>query len=196
MNGINEQLKLWGSKTLNKVVIIVISGKAGVGKTTSANYMNNYLRKKGFISTIVPFALGVKNTAKYMGWDGLKDDRGRNLLQEIGKLGREYKDTLWAEYSFPNCPLLEDFQIADDWRFPNEEFYLENLGGVKVFKVRIESPEREILKDTRHYNDISETSLPSGPDELYDFVIFNVSSLDDLDEMSKKIIDTILDLED
>ena len=39
----------------------------------------------------------VKAVAKFMGWNGEKDTKGRKLLQGIGNLGREYDNDAWIE---------------------------------------------------------------------------------------------------
>ncbi len=73
-----------------KVLCVLFSGKAGVGKTTSANILYKIMSKNNLEVEIGSFAIGVKSTALHMGWDGEKDAKGRKLLIDIGMAGREY----------------------------------------------------------------------------------------------------------
>jgi hypothetical protein len=74
----------------------MVSGRAGSGKSTFSNYCIDYLKSLGHRATLVPFAKGVKRTAKdCFGWDGKKDRKGRKLLQDIGLVGRAYNENLW-----------------------------------------------------------------------------------------------------
>ena len=69
--------------------IVLFSGKAGTGKTTASNYLLYLAEKNGYL---LHFATMVKDIAKrYFWWDGVKDEKGRRLLQEIGRTGRNYK---------------------------------------------------------------------------------------------------------
>lgn len=164
---------------IGKGVIVLISGKAGVGKSTLAKLIQTEFSDRGFISVIVPMATGVKNAAvKCFGWDRKKDDNGRKLLQNIGRIGREYNVNLWVSTAMNGAInggdiFSPDFIIVDDWRFPNEyEFITENYGNeYNIYRVKIISPNREVLSGTDAYNDYSETSLDDYTD--FDFVFDN-----------------------
>jgi len=162
-------------------MIILISGKAGVGKTTVANTFAKVLQenKKSFL--VVSFAGKVKEIARdCFGWNGKKDEKGRKLLQNIGNTGRQYDPDIWAKYVVNNFILMEsiDFFIIDDWRFSNELEYLKEFS--KVVTIQIVAPERETLKCTPEYDDISENSLPDSL-AYYDFIIYNTNlSMNDL----------------
>lgn len=177
---------------LNKSVVILLSGHAGVGKSTSAKYLEQKLSEE-FNCVIAPFAKGVKNVAYSMGWDGLKDLKGRTLLQGIGGIGRDYNENIWVEKTFeslaksPHYPF--DFVFVDDWRFPNEEFFAREQFLYAVYTIRIVAPEREILKGTPQYFDVSETSLDG---HSCDYVVYNnyefESLYSDLDGIIEDII--------
>jgi hypothetical protein len=186
---------------LSKTLAILFSGKAGVGKSRSAAYVVDYLSKtynlEGYIN---PFAFGVKELAKKgYGWDGVKDTKGRKLLQDIGRIGREYNENIWVDKALQRfysgeTVFPKDFVIFDDWRFPNELIRLQKEPGFHIMTVRIESPEREILKGIKEYDDISENALPSVNfeeklPEYYEHAINNTSSLDDLYSTLEYILD-------
>jgi hypothetical protein len=188
-----------------KTVAILVSGKAGVGKTTLSNYLKDYLvnRYKGVKVGIFPFATRLKQIARLLSWDGVKDSKGRSLLQKLGQLARAYNEDIWVKStieglveSSPNYPY--HVIIVDDWRFPNEAKFISNCPLYLLVRVRIEAPSREILKGTPEYDEESETSLPTGEPGKHDYdaVIFNLSSLEDLELASKKLWDAILTIEE
>ncbi len=177
-------------------MIILIGGRAGEGKSTFAAFCGDYLLKDLDISSVVvPFAAKVKDTAFEMGWDGNKDEKGRKLLQEIGRIGREYDIDLWANHAIEyikDCDAQGfEYYFIDDWRFPNEAKAVKDHFHPVVL-VRMRRPEEyHTLFGTAMYNDVSEASLPD-EDSYYDYVINNNKSLDDLKAKAKEFVDEIL----
>lgn len=172
--------------------IILISGKAGTGKSTVAKLLAKLLAKHLLPSMILHFATGVKDVAFKMSWDGEKDARGRRLLQEVGKLGRSYNSNCWAMQVANVIKELEaeDYFIVDDWRFPNEYNYLQQLEDFDIITVHIYAPSREKLKNTAEYSDESETSLDDWP--AFDFIIYNENlTIEELEENLKEDINVI-----
>jgi hypothetical protein len=167
---------------------ILISGKAGTGKSTASKLLKYLLKKNRINSHTDLFARGVKMVAKSMGWNGIKDDAGRKLLQGIGNVGRDYDEDVWVRLvhsSQYECK-EDDFVIIDDWRFPNEYKFVKDFC---VATIRLYAPNREILKGTEYYNDVSETSLN---DFRFDFVVNNTGNIKELDDQLKYIIECIL----
>jgi len=196
-----KQLKLWASEP-GKFTYVLISGKAGVGKSTVAKYMSEYLGRYDYHVFITSFAKKLKDCARdYFGWDGKKDERGRRLLQRIGsEIGREYDLDNWVKLLLSDIGkhiIYPDFTIVDDWRFPNEASFIESLEEFNVIKVRIDAPEREILQNTAEEQHPSENSLPTAEDGngYYDFVIMNSkdTTLDNLRGLAEKIVDILLE---
>jgi DNA polymerase III delta prime subunit len=167
---------------LSKSIALLFSARAGCGKTTSALYLNDKLSIE-FNCIVANFAGSLKSLARDgFGWDGLKDQRGRKLLQEVGQIGRNYNPNLWVARTlarienYPGYPF--EFVLVDDWRFPNEVDYIRKNPLYSVYTVRIIAPNLEVLKGTPEYNDVSEVSLT---DEMgYDFVVDNTSSFENL----------------
>lgn len=175
------------------MIIFLVGGKAGEGKTTFAIAAKKYLEDYGDVGYF-PFAKGVKDTARFMGWDGEKDEKGRTLLQAIGGSGRDYDPDTWVnmvvDEIFANQWL--DFVFVDDWRFPNEEKVMREQFD-DVVTIRIRRPEDEhLLIGTPMYNDPSETSL-SEDDEDYDFVIPNYATEETLEETAKELMYVIVE---
>ena len=82
-------------KIMDKI-IIVINGKARVGKDTLCDFViKNYYADK--ISSITP----IINIARDNGWDGVKDKKSRRFLSELKRVFIDYND-------LPNKYLLEE----------------------------------------------------------------------------------------
>ena len=83
--------------------IIVIMGEAGAGKDTFANHIQNLYSGKGFIVHRITFAKNLKEEARILGWDGQKDEKGRQLLQDLGKVMKNYHgQDYYAKQAFLN----------------------------------------------------------------------------------------------
>jgi len=98
-------------------IIVAFCGKAGCGKDAAADYL-----RENFGFTRVAFADELKRIARdEYGWDGIKDDRGRKLLQDIGAYGRAYDPDIWIKKMFASGNYQEaDFVAVTDCRYPNE----------------------------------------------------------------------------
>jgi hypothetical protein len=177
---------------------ILIAGRAGTGKDTAADYLYQVLAGEKRSVSIDHFASGIKQFAKWMGWDGVKDAKGRALLQDLGKIGRAYDENTWCKYLFNNT-LDRDIIIIPDWRFPNEYAFVKRKG-LNVITIRMYAPDREMLKGTDRYNDISETSLPEPyfiegsyvmKSSNYDFIAINSSTKEHLYSKLDNILGSI-----
>jgi len=176
----------WGN-LYTKCVVVLISGKAGVGKTTSARILQRYCVSSEINSGIFSLATGVKDAAfQCFNWSGSKDLKGRKLLQDIGKVGREYNSLIWVKSLEQNVldinlESLPSFIFIDDWRFPNEAEYFLQGDLYSVRRFRIIAPNREILKGTDTYNDESEMALDGYMD--FDLIVDNSGALSLLEEV-------------
>ena len=184
--------------TFGRTVCILLSGKAGVGKTTSAQILKDIYSKRGLNVENFSFAAGVKAEARRMGWNGEKDEKGRKFLQEIGKVAREYDKDCWAKITFDGLIMNSndypfDVVIIDDYRFPNEGNFVRNSPLYHVFEVRVFAPNREMLKGTENYLDVSENSLPEVGTVGANYFSFidNCTTMDDLYEQCGKLVKDI-----
>lgn len=105
--------------------IILISGKAEAGKTTAANFLKEELESRGERVAITPYGRLLKDLCNMLyGWDGRKDEAGRQLLQHFGTdVIRKEDPNYWVNHVIDLAFLLYDeFDtfIVDDCRFPNE----------------------------------------------------------------------------
>lgn len=102
--------------------IILISGKAGHGKTTFANFLEEELSLKGEVLRIAFGDLLKDICRRYFDWNGEKDAESRALLQYIGtELVRERDEDFWTDHVLRYAAVMRpDFVIIDDWRFIEE----------------------------------------------------------------------------
>lgn len=178
---------------MKQTMMVLISGRIGSGKTTLANYMNEYFVAEGYNSKRFSFAHSLKVIAKKVfSWDGEKNEEGRAFLQDLGKTVRKFNPIYWVE----NTQIMIenddkypfDVIIIDDWRYPNEAEYLENDPLNKVYKIRI-SGDNE--KADGHE---SENSLPISNLDNYYFKFTRIEQgLEYLEKEALKLCQELLE---
>ena len=179
---------MWGINVGYKKIIL-ISGKAQHGKSTSANMIKAYLDEKtAKKSVIFNYADLLKfYCTQYFGWNGNKDDDGRSLLQRVGTdLVRSIDNNYWvnALKSFIKLFGSEfDTIIVGDCRFKNEilsdysSIAFLNALGYDAIHVRISRPGFNNGLTQAQKQHVSETDL----DEVKpDYLIVNNGGLRDL----------------
>ena len=171
--------------------IIGISGKAGSGKDTIAQYLIDYygFSRFAFADAVRETALTINPITTYdwqndaerldsiigsLGWDRAKREISevRRLLQVIGtEVGRRlFGENVWVNILSQK---IEDSNadkiVITDLRFPNEEKYIRSVGGNILVVERPDNPE---AIDSSH---ASEQFTPTA-----DFTISNDSTLESL----------------
>ena len=156
--------------------IICISGKAQHGKDTSAAKMKELLEAKGKKVLITHNADLLKFMAKNMfGWDGQKDDKGRQILQYIGTdVIRKQKPDYWIDFIIS---VLELFPNEID-KYKTTQFEATHL---RVVRSNFVSPLTE--EQQKH---ASEVALD---DVIPDIVLANDGSLDELYAKIAKLVE-------
>jgi len=161
---------------LYKTLSVMVSGYKEAGKTLFSKMLVTEMKEHGWNVYLFPLAEPLKQIALRMGWDGVKDERGRRLLQTLGvEVGRAYDEDLWVKKLInetvlhaPGYPF--DSIVIDDWRFPNERDYIKKNPLYDVVTIRIFRP------DTGGDPHSSETALPLDI-EHYDSVIYNTGDI-------------------
>ena len=181
----------------------MISGKAGSGKDTIANFFKDELIASNKRVLVMHFADLVKYYAtQYFNWDGEKNEAGRNLLQEIGTtVMRGRYPEYWAEiigkfidaYTIPEHSFF-DYILIPDWRFINEYEVVYDYAAIQnneTITIRIERYDDAGLKwknpnmTSDQLNHISECELDNF---AFNWIIENRGTLEDL----KNSVDEIL----
>jgi deoxynucleotide monophosphate kinase-like protein len=166
--------------------MILIGGKAGVGKTKAATYLykslNDLFRLQEFDAIkayYTAFAYPIKEIAiNNFNWDGAKDFKGRRLLQVLGaEAGRAYDEEIWIkklEDRIYNQILPYNFVFVDDWRFPNERDYFKENPFYEVTTIGIT---RDVKLEEGLSSHPSENSLDM---DTVNFVIDNNGTIEEL----------------
>ena len=187
-----------------KNILIAFSGKAQAGKTESAKILEELVKKDGLRFEKISFATPLKEIAKkYFGWDGskqdiiigldsnrqfeqdgsgnttykgLQQDRGRQLLINIGMKFREIRPTIWIDLAYQEIQRIDAETpegivfCMDDVRFKNELYALGHYQNARFIRVIRENEQLSI-------DDISEKDLD---DVTFENVINNNGSIEQL----------------
>ena len=124
------------------MIVIGLNGKFRHGKSYLAKHITEEAERQGLRAETVSFAEPLKDLCRReFGWDGVKDARGRLLLQTVGTdAGRSYNENIWVDKWMERVRGLSgsvDLVISDDMRFPNEVDAIESMGGVTCRVLRL-----------------------------------------------------------
>ena len=105
--------------------VIVISGHAQNGKDTVAGMMSTQLTERKYRVLVAHFADLLKYICKtFFGWDGKKDEHGRQFIQYVGTdVIKKAEPDFWVSFISSILKYFEnnwDWVIIPDARFPNE----------------------------------------------------------------------------
>jgi len=117
--------------------IIGVVGLATHGKSTVAQRLRGLLPQSRILT--LPFAKGVKDEAQRLGWNGLKDTKGRIILQQLGtevcrNIDPDYWTKRWMQNAYSDMRDL-DLIVCDDLRFDNELKCIKENGGY-IIKIK------------------------------------------------------------
>lgn len=138
--------------------LIILSGKAQCGKDTISTKIKTIVNKRGQTAISLAYADLLKYTLKkYYGWDGLKDHKGRTLLQYVGtEEWRNMDENVWVNYIMNVIESVKDrndYIIITDARFQNEIDIPISIYGDKVLACRIIREGHEEIKESDHISE-------------------------------------------
>lgn len=169
--------------------VILISGKAQNGKDTVAGTLQKKLTADNNRVLVTHYADLLKYICRnYFGWDGNKDEQGRQMLQYVGTdVIRKQNPTLWVDFVAMILKYFHenwDYVIIPDCRFPNEVTTMIENGfdtvHLRVVRDNFESP---LTREQQEHP--SETALD---DVVPDYYINNSGTLADLEQTITKWI--------
>lgn len=131
------------NKTNQVVIPILLSGKAQAGKDTFADTAIEFLTKGKFPlidCSKIAFADSLKEIARQMHWDGKKDIPGRDLLINLGGIGRAYNKELWIH------KLVE--KVGESTKVDNTELLSHLVNGIHLV----------FIPDCRYINEVETIS--------------------------------------
>lgn len=176
--------------------VITISGKAQHGKDTTASIIKEKLEATGYRTLIIHYADLLKYMCKqYFGWNGVKDDEGRRLLQRVGTdVVRAKDDGFWVDSVRRILSVIGDcwdYVLIPDTRFPNEVYPMGmSVPGlnIRVCRSTDGDPFDNGLTEEQK-NHASETSLD---DFIPDIVVYNDGDIDKLRDSIDVVMNEIL----
>lgn len=162
--------------------IIMISGSSfGAGKDTVGEMLEKKYTAAGKRVRHMAFADWVRMSLKmYYGWNGLKDDNGRALMQHYATDEVRFADPdYWAEVVARLAAATKedwDVLIITDFRFPNEYTVMTKYFEFsEIYTIRVD---REEIISKKHREHVSEHSLENFG---YDVILNNSGTLEDLE---------------
>ena len=174
--------------------VILISGKAGHGKDTTANYMKDALERRGNKVVITHYGDLVKYVCKaFFGWNGLKDVNGRSLLQYVGTdIVRAKEENFWVSFVYKMVRFFQDkwdYVLIPDTRFPNEIDVFKNseFDTVHVRVVRDCVGGASLTKEQSEHS--SETALD---DCVPEYLVENTGTIDELKQSAEMLVEDII----
>ncbi len=176
----------------HKPQIILISGKARHGKTTSALLMKEIYESLNKKVVIARYGTYIKHYVKeFFGWDGKEETKPRELMQ---KLGTDVIRKMLGKEDFFVKRMVEDIEIMkyffdviiiDDARFPIEIDTIKTLyPSVKTIRINRINFATDLTEEQQKHS--SEIALDEYKE--FDKYIINDSNIEGLKEKFNKII--------
>lgn len=172
--------------------ICCISAKAQHGKDTAAKLIKENLEQKGQRVLITHFADLLKFICvKFFGWNEVKDEAGRTLLQYIGTdvVGAK-NPAYWAEFISSILNMFEDtwdYVLIPDCRYPIEVETMKKQFETVV--LRVERPNFDNGLTEAQKKHASEVKMD---DYKFDTVLLNDGSLEDFRVKVDAFVDNYL----
>jgi len=191
-------------------IVVVLGGTAGAGKDSLGRFLAERLMQLSASYQLDAYAYALKQIVHLkcgiplhiLNADKVVKESSyfygksvRKLLQEEGEYTRQTcGPTVWADRLVDR--LLQSSElvtIVTDARHPNEEIVglrarLQDKS--RVFTVRVVNPRVPVVRGHP-----SEDLIADAPDSIFDFVILNDGTLDDLKRVATDTIDAMLVLE-
>lgn len=170
--------------------IIILSGKAGSGKSLIASIIKDYYSEHNIKTVVISYASYLKGYAKeVLGWDGNEEFKPREFLQQVGVeliknkinpsmlIDRVVDDVKVYSYFF-------DVIVISDARFVDEISVIKNNFS-KVSVIHVDGMDNGLTPDERNHS--TETGLDNFND--YDFIVNNSGNLDELKEKVYEVLE-------
>ena len=155
---------------------IGLVGLAGSGKDTAAKALTDRGWRR------IAFADRLKEIAYELGWDGLKDERGRKFLQDIGSVARAYDKQFWIDeatqvLNYVSTAFRKVPRVWTDVRFENEAQFIRDRGGIIIRVIR-----PDLVSHDTHESEVEQHSISA------DYTVVNAGTIEDLHAMIRNII--------
>lgn len=139
----------WNSGLGGVPIIVLISGNSRNENFSLATSLMTELNKRGFESIIKSFSYVIGSVAVNFGWDEKYNERGKELIDGVKKVGICYDKHIWVDKLLESIEgdnfFIPDVAIVDDWYSPDDADYLDSNPFYKTYKIRLKttSPNNE-----------------------------------------------------
>lgn len=168
---------------------VTISGGAGHGKDTLARNIVKILEAKEKKVFIIHYADYLKMVAKQVyNWNGIKDEYGRTLLQNLGDKMREIDDMFIINELLKILNLVKndfDVVIIPDARLPKEIDILKTIG--ETISIHIHRVDYKSKLTNSQINHKTETAL-NNYKYNYNLKIYTNQKIKELDDIINYIL--------
>ena len=168
-------------------MIIMITGKAGCGKDTAFKIIKKYATR---LVKRYAFADPLKDIAYKVGWDGIKDEKGRKLLVSLGKAINQYQKNFFVfetanaitADNVSSTKVITDLRLPCEYKAMREWFpECERIVLIKIFG---RASEYGRTTDDVTERDISEDDIG----RCFDFIVDNSGSYSEFENNIKYIV--------
>lgn len=157
--------------------IFVLNGMARAGKDTFVSYVGKYIN-----AVHISIVDKVKETAKQIGWNGEKDEKGRKLLSDIKLMTDAYDD---RNYEYVRSHILEF--INDNTK---EALFIDMREQKDIQRVKDEFNIKSVFVKNNNVKNITSNIADANVFNIeYDIIIDNSGTLTELEEIAKDFID-------
>ena len=161
-------------------VIYVINGTAKAGKNTFVKFIKQYIEREYNISVYDLSSVDpTKEAAKILGWDGNKDEKGREFLHRIKMLSSEF-------YDGPFTWMID--QIKSDGIY---FFHIREPQEIETFVKSTKA--KTIFIDRQQDEQFSNEADKNVANYLYDFYVFNYSNIENFNDSAIKFANNIIE---
>jgi len=158
--------------------VIIINSRGGAGKDTMIDYASKYFRIKN-VSSVDK----IKQIAKHCGWDGEKDERGRQLLIDIKQSVMKYNDLPFKLM----CDEIKKFK-----RSKNEFLFIHIREEPEINKLKSAFPDVKSLLVTRKGLQQWDNNIDDNVETFqHDYTFANDGTIEEGGESFVSLIDAI-----
>jgi hypothetical protein len=163
----------------------IINGKPQSGKDTFVDELINLMDSDNLKADKMSSVGSVKIAAIFLGWDGNKDEKGRNFLSDLKDLSTKYYDGPFNEIK-EAMSLNPEYTFFFFIREPREIEKLIDSCGKGKFKTVC------VVREIDNSNRITNHADQNVYDFEYDHIILNNGTLDDFKQSAENFYKTVI----
>lgn len=147
--------------------LIIINGLPGAGKTLFTEFCKEALLKVNPDIRILTTSTvsEIKDIALHIGWNGIKDDKGRRLLSDLKLALDRYCDN--THLLIDTLTTLDYDYIFLDAREPEDISYAKEVYNAITVYIKRKNNAKE------YYSNMADTAAKNYKDKDYDYIIDN-----------------------